>query len=283
MKTIIACIDNSGQKQSVCDGTAWAAQRLHKPVLLLHTLEKQPQHETDSLSGAIGLGAQDELLKEMTELDAQRSKLALKLGKALLADAADKLQAQGVTDIEQKQQHGDLVEALLDLQEDARLVVLGRSGESHQEQFKALGSHIESLLRQITSPVMITPPEFTAPSNFMLAYDGRATADQAVERIISGGLLKGMTCHLVSVQNKETTLKTKFEQTATRLEAEGFEVVPRYLEGEIFATLQTYQRENHIELLVMGAFAHSKLRQLFLGSNTLRMIESAGIPLIVLK
>lgn len=35
--------------------------------------------------------------------------------------------------------------------------------------------------------------------------------------------------------------------------------------------------------LVMGAFAHSQVRHLFLGSTTLRMIEHADLPLIVLR
>jgi len=51
----------------------------------------------------------------------------------------------------------------------------------------------------------------------------------------------------------------------------------------VFETLQNYKAEHNIELLVMGAFSHSKVRHLFLGSNTLRMIERADTPLIVLR
>lgn len=283
MKNIIACIDSSGLRQSVCDGAIWAAKRLNKTALFLHTIEKEQQHGADDLSGAIGLGAKSNLLDEMTQLDAQRNKLALKLGKELLANACQQAEDQGVTQVVQKQHHGDFVESLLELEDQARLIVAGRSGEKHQPDFKALGSHIESLIRQVHTPVVIVPGEFKAPTNFMLAYDGRDTADQAVDRIISGGLLRGLTCHLVTIRNKAPQLEQKFRQTAERLEAEGFEVKTSLLEGDIFSSLMDYQSENGIELLVMGAFAHSKLRQLFLGSNTLRMIENSPVPLIVLK
>lgn len=284
MNKIIACIDASQLNTSVTHAAIWAAQSLQKPLMFLHTLEKQAQHGADDLTGALGLGARTQLLMELTELDAQRSKLALKLGKELLAQAVQQAQMAGIDAPESKQEHGDFVDSLKALEADARLLVVGRCGEQHADQgFKALGSHIESLLRQVHTPVLLTPPEFQVPSNFMLAYDGRATADQAVQRILTSGLLKGLACHLVSVKNKETELATKFAQTQAKLENAGFQVEAHLLEGPIFETLLAYQQQHQIDLLVMGAFAHSKLRRLFVGSNTLRMLESLQVPLIILK
>ena len=117
----------------------------------------------------------------------------------------------------------------------------------------------------------------------MLAYDGRETADKAVQRIIQGGLLQGMTCHLVTIKNTEQAQQQKFEQAKTRLEQEGFSVIATYLEGDISTSLMDYKQQHDIELVVMGAFAHSKMRNFFLGSNTMRMIENCRVPLIVLR
>jgi nucleotide-binding universal stress UspA family protein len=44
-----------------------------------------------------------------------------------------------------------------------------------------------------------------------------------------------------------------------------------------------YKTKNNVEMLVMGAFYRSKLAQAFLGSNTLKMIESTHLPLLVLR
>ena len=60
-------------------------------------------------------------------------------------------------------------------------------------------------------------------------------------------------------------------------------VVVTTLDGDIYETLQSYKQDHDIDLMIMGAFAHSKVRHLFLGSNTLRMIERTDIPLIVLR
>lgn len=283
MKKIIAGIDGSKLAQAVCDTAIWASKRLGNGIVFLHSIEKKPQHGADDFSGSIGLGARSALLNQMTELDEQRGKMAIQLGNEMLGAAVDRSNSAGLTDIESLQRHGDFVEALVGLEMDARLMVVGRCGNGHQGDFKALGSHIETLIRQVHTPIVIAPQDFSEPTNFMLAYDGCETADKAVQRIIEGGLLKGMTCHLVTIENSDKAQKQKFEQAQARLKAEGFDVIATYLKGDISTVLMDYKQRNEIQLVVMGAFAHSKVRNFFLGSNTIRMIESSRVPLIVLR
>ncbi|EDM67919.1 universal stress protein family [Moritella sp. PE36] len=283
MNKIIACIDGSILEKAVCDTAIWASKRLSHGIVFLHAIDKKQQHGADDLTGSIGLGARTALLNKMVELDEQRGKMAIQLGNEMLGRAVDRANTVGLTDIEQKQRHGDFVEALVGLETDARLMVVGRCGNGHQGDFKALGSHIETLIRQVHTPIVIAPQAFTEPTNFMLAYDGRETADKAVQRIIQGGLLQGMTCHLVTIKNTEQAQQQKFEQAKMRLEQEGFSVIATYLEGDISTSLMDYKQQHDIELVVMGAFAHSKMRNFFLGSNTMRMIENCRVPLIVLR
>ena len=283
MNKIIACIDGSILEKAVCDTAVWASKRLSHGIVFLHAIDKKQQHGADDLTGSIGLGARTALLNKMVELDEQRGKMAIQLGNEMLGRAVDRANTVGLTDIEQIQRHGDFVEALVGLETDARLMVVGRCGNGHQGDFKALGSHIETLIRQVHTPIVIAPQAFTEPTNFMLAYDGRETADKAVQRIIQGGLLQGMTCHLVTIKSTEQAQQQKFEQAKMRLEQEGFSVIATYLEGDTSTSLMDYKQQHDIELVVMGAFAHSKMRNFFLGSNTMRMIENCRVPLIVLR
>ena len=78
-------------------------------------------------------------------------------------------------------------------------------------------------------------------------------------------------------------LLDKFKHTAAMLAASGFEVRSSFLEGNIFNSLMAYKAENAVGMLVMGAFSHSKLAYAFLGSNTLKMIESTHLPLVILR
>lgn len=283
MNKIITCVDSSAYATDVCNAAIWAAKKLNKPLLFLHAIEKSNAAVVENLSGAIGLGARSALLNEMATLDEQRSKLAFKVGEEMLQQAYQLAFDDGCTLIEKTQRHSDIVEAICDLEADARFIVIGRSGENHGPNFKALGSHIEQIIRQVHTPVLIANKNFTAPKNFMLAYDGRETADKAVKRIIDGGLLHNLTCHLVSVKNKQSDLMDKFKHTEALLIASGFEVKATLLEGNIFDSIMAYKIENNVEMLVMGAFSHSKLAHAFLGSNTLKMIENTQLPMVILR
>lgn len=282
MKSIIACIDGSVVGDAVCDAAVWASQKLGKKLLLLHCIEKQPQHGADDLSGSIGLGAQSELLEKMAQLDQERSKLSLRLGKSLLASAMERSGRQPDLTIDTRLRHGDFVEALVELEDEARLMVVGKTGLDHGGTLTAIGSHIETLIRQVQTSILIASAPFTAPRNFMLAYDGNETADRSLSRIIQGGLLNDLPCHLVMVKHGQAT-QEKLDSAARRLQEEGFVVTAALLEGPVFEALQNYKTDHNIGLMVMGAFSHSKVRHLFLGSNTLRMIERADLPLIVLR
>lgn len=283
MSKIITCIDGSAMSDDVCIAGAWVANTLNKPLMLLHAVEKANIPTADNLSGSIGLGARSALMKEMTNLDEQRSKLALAMGKELLSNAESLAKSKGCSDIEKIQRHGGIVEAICDLEVDTRFVVIGRSGESHNSNLKALGSHIESIIRRVHSPILIANKDFNEPNSFMLAYDGRETADKAVARIIEGGLLQNLSCHLVSVKNKQKNLQEKLQQTAKLLQESGFTVEMSLLEGNIFDALTQYKETNAVDMLVMGAFSRSKLATVFLGSNTLKMIERTQLPMIVLR
>lgn len=283
MNKIITCLDGSAFSNAVCSAGIWAANKLSKPLLLLHAIEKENVAAAEDLSGAIGLGARSSLLKEMAALDEQRSKVALEMGKEMLANAQTIAEQQGCAQIEQTQRHSDIVEAICDLESDARLIVIGRSGQGNKPDFNAIGSHIEQVIRQVHTPVLIANKDFSAPKSFMLAYDGRETADKAVKRIIEGGLLHGMTCHLVTVKNKQSGLMEKFKTTEKMLRDSGFDVKASFLEDTIFTALMDYKTNNEVDMLVMGAFSHSKLAQAFLGSNTLKMIENTHLPMLILR
>lgn len=283
MEKIITCIDGSAMTSAVTEAGKWAANKLKKPLCFLHTIEKTPQHGADDYTGTIGLGARSSLLEEMTKLDEQKSKLALQFGTALLESVTAEARASGIEKVESIQRHGDIVDTIIELESETRLIVLGCKGIGHDNEFKAIGSHLETLLRKASQPVLIVPEAFSAPSSFMIAYDGRESADRALQKVMDGGLLHGIDCHLVSIKNNEADLKTKFDHAAVQLAERGLQVTTAFLEGDIREQLLGYQQANNIDLLVMGAFGHSRLRQLFVGSNTLKMLEITNIPLVVLR
>ena len=283
MQHILACLDESTWSTSVQDAAIWAARQLNSPLTFLHSIEKQTQPDSQDLSGAIGLGARSKLMTEIATLDQLRAKAALQIGKEILAIADSKAQEAGCTQVETLQRHGEFIDTLLTLESSARLVIIGHSGTQTGKKISVLGTHVENLLRHINTPVLITPHDFSVPKSFMLAYDGRETTELALQRILSNDLLRGLDCHLVTIKNKQPDLEEQFAQATERLTAGGFAVTTRYLEGDIAKQLLDYQQTQAIDMLVMGAFSGSRLRQFFIGSNTLKMLENCNIPILVVK
>lgn len=283
MTNIVACIDGSSISAAVCDAGAWASERTDAPLLLLHVLDRSELEVNRDLSGNLGMYGREHLLEELTELDEQRGKLALEHGKHLLQEAEKRAREDGAVNISRQQRHGSLVETLQDFAKQTRLVVIGRLGEGHENLVHAVGSHLESVIRTVQGPILVTVKDFAVPSNFMIAYDGSDTAKNALERVASSELLKGLACHLVMVGRKTKEHVMQLQQAGDTLAAEGFDVTQYMAEGEVQQVLNSYQKDNNIDMLVMGAFGHSRIRQFFVGSNTTKMLSSSDISLLLLR
>ncbi|ETI61975.1 universal stress protein [Marinomonas profundimaris] len=283
MTNIIACIDGSGLSEYVTTASVWAAKQMGCPLTLLHSLEKQTVRTDEDLSGSIGFGSREHLLDELVALDAQRAKLALEHGKLILENARAYAQKAGAKLVEEIQRHGDLIDALIDLEDETRLIVIGRLGINHTMDAHTVGSHIERVARTLHKPILISVGQFKAPKNFMIAYDGREAADNAIARIAQSPLLIGLPCHLVMAGEDTPARRAKLEEAQAMLEEEGFEVAASILPGKIYPVLTQYREDHNIELMAMGAYAHSKVRQFFVGSNTTKMIIESDIPLLILR
>jgi len=283
MNQVLACIDGSPQAAAVCDCAAWASLRLDAPLTLLHVLDQQQYPATGNLSGIIGLGSREYLLEELAALDAKRSKLALEEGRMMLDAARQRVVQAGVTQPEIRQRHGDLLESLHELERDTRLVVIGKQGEDSGSDRQLIGSQLESAIRTLHRPILVTPASFSTPRSVMLAFDGSDTTRKGVEMLASSPLFRGIPIHLVMVGADTGDNHALLEAARDALSAAGFEVYLSIRPGEVEPSLHAYQAEHGIDLLVMGAYGHSRIRQFLVGSTTTSMIRTTTTPLLLLR
>lgn len=283
MNQVMACIDGSPQASAVCDCAAWASRQLDAPLTLLHVLDQQQYPATGNLSGIIGLGSREYLLEELAALDEKRSKLALEEGRMMLDAARQRVITAGVEQPDVRQRHGDLVETLHDLEPDIRLLVIGKQGEDSGTDLQLIGSQLESVIRTLHRPILVTPADFSVPTSVMLAFDGSATTRKGVEMLASSPLFKGIPIHLVMVGDDTTDSRALLESARDSLAAAGFEVHIAIRAGEVEPVLHAYQAEYQVGLLVMGAYGHSRIRQFLVGSTTTQMIRSTTTPLLLLR
>lgn len=280
---VFACIDGSAYAPAVCDAAVWSALRMDAPLTFLHILAKEQGPPPADLSGSIGLGARESLLEELAALDEQRGKLARERGRQLLAAAQDRATASGMADTEGLQRLGGLVETLTELEDGIRLLVLGKRGEAAQVAAEHLGSHLERVIRALHRPTLVTTGEFRPPQRVMLAYDGSATARKGLEMVAKSPLFKGLPCHLVMAGAETAEARAELDRARQVLELTGFEVPTALLPGDAESVLGRYQQEQGIDLMIMGAYGHSRIRQLLIGSTTTAMLRKSAIPLLLLR
>jgi len=283
MKQITACIDGSHVAEAVCDASAWLSARLQMPLALMHVLEK-PESPDTNMSGNIGLGSREQLLQQLTELDEQRSKLAMQHGSLMLEAAKALVEEKGAVEVSTLQRHGRLADSVVEVQDATSVLVMGRQGEDHNDpEVASLGTNFETVLRAVSCPVLVTPGVFKAPERFMIAYDGSEAAERVLDIYSKSPLLKGLQCHLVMV-NGDSPQRVKLHSAGDRLRSEGFRVHEEHLDGtDVRTTLVRFQNQHKIDLIVMGAYGHSRMRQFFIGSHTRDMVTHTNIPLLLLR
>ena len=283
IKKVMACIDASPYAEAVCDYSVWAANRLSAPLSMLHILDKAQHTNTPDLSGTIGLGSQEILLEQLAELDEKHAKLALERGRHILSAAKARAETAGIAEVDERLRHGHFVQSLLELEEETRLLVLGKRGFSSADAHGQLGLHVEGLIRSTQKPVLLTQQHFVEPTSLLMAYDGSETATKSLNMLAESPLCKGLPCHLVMAGADVEAARAQLEQAAGKLRSEGFEVTVAIVAGEPDVVLNQYQQDHDIGLLVMGAYGHSRIRQFFLGSTTTAMISKAKCSLLVLR
>ncbi len=279
---VVACIDGSKYSAAVCDYASWASQRIQAPLKLLHNIELRDAAVPGDLSGAIGLGSQEDLLNQLADLEQQYSRLELEKGRRMLEAAKERAHNAGVDEPVLRQRHGNLAETLIECEADIRLLVLGVRGEEHEDNAKRLGNHLEVVARSLHRPILAVNRDFSAPQRIMLAYDGSEGARKALDMITLSDLFMGLPCHIAYV-GPEDSANTLLEEAANKLESVGREVVTARLTGKAGEALCQYQSEQGIDLTLMGAFSHTRLRDMFLGSFTAQMLLAARQPLLLLR
>lgn len=284
MTKLIALIDGSVYSQSVCDHAAWVAQRTNASVDLLHVLKRHSMTaQSADLSGSIGLGARTALLEELAALDKQKAKLAHKQGRHILDDAKAVLDKAGVRETHTQLRNGDVVETVQECEAEADLIVIGKRGEAADFNKLHLGSNLERIVRASHKPVLVTSRSFKPIERFLIAFDGGESTLKAVQHIAHGELFIGLECHILMVGSERPEKREQLDAAADLLRARGYKVQTDLISGQSDVVISERVDAADIGLLVMGAYGHSRIRNLIIGSTTAEMLRSCKVPVMMFR
>lgn len=284
MGKILACIDASPYAEAVCDLTSWAASRLGWKVELLHVLQrKSAVSSRNDLSGAIGLGVKSELLEELTRIEEAHGRLAMESGRALLAGAETRLQAAGVTAVDAVHLHGGIVETIIEREAGADLLVMGKRGASSQFAKGHTGSKIERVLRASHKPMLVASEQMVEPQSVVIAYDGGESISRGIELVNTSRLFDGLPVHVVMAAVRSPERLAELDQLEQRLAESGRQASCSLVAGPAEEVIADCVARHPQSMLVMGAYGHSPLRNLIVGSTTTAMVRIMEAPMLLFR
>lgn len=278
MSSILTCTDGSSYARSIYQHASWAAKRSGLPIHVVHVIERDEKHGLRDLSGSIGFDASDELLEEIAKHDESHARVARLRGKAILDDAVKQLEGHEVATT---QRHGSVVETLEGFEEGAEMIVIGKRGEHADFAKGHLGSNLERVVRSAEIPVLVAAREFRPVKRFLIAYDGGPSVLKALHYVATKPLLTGAECHLVMAGPEQET--AELESAATALRGAGFDVKLDVIAGDPDEVVACEVKDRDVDLLVMGAYGHSRVRNLILGSTTTHLVRTCHVPVMLFR
>lgn len=278
---ILTCIDGSKYSKSCCEYAAWVAQRLRAEIDIVYVTDLR-QFEVPfvaDLSGSLGLQPYQSIMGELQQLEEQKAKLVLE-------QAESQIRSCGYSgEITRIHKTGFLVDSLSDLEESAEFVVIGKRGENANFAAEHLGSTMERVVRASARPCLVASRAFKSVEKILLAYENVPSCNAAVDYFCNSESFSDIELHLVSVSKKdgESEVLAELKAAEDRLRSAGLNVSCQMLHGAVAPSLSEYAKESGISMLAMGAYGHSKIRHLIIGSTTTEILRDCRLPTLLFR
>jgi nucleotide-binding universal stress UspA family protein len=280
---ITAFIDASDYTESVIAHASWVSATTGYSLELVHAVDHRRHAAPVNLTGNLTLGARTQLLDELTAHEQNAARLAKQAGFALLDDAKALAEKSGAIDVTTRLRTGDFLSAIQDVETDTRLLILGKRGEHADFASGHLGSNLERVVRSANKPVLVSARAFTMPDHAVIAFDGGTSMDHAIAHIAGGKLFKDIKLTLLHATKPGSAPSEKLDAASDQLKDAGFEAETLVREGEPEAVITDFVAESDAGLLVMGAYGHSRIRTLIIGSTTTAMVRNCPIPVMMFR
>ncbi len=282
MKRLLLCTDGSAYSGTACRYAAWAAGRTGAKVDLLYVsnLREYEAPFLMDLGASLGASPYTAVMGQLDEIEKQKAGMIEEYGLKVFADA-------GVDcTVEFHHETGLLVDAIEDYEEqEAGMIILGKRGENAEAAMEHLGHNMERVVRASQKPCLVTNREYREIKRVVFAYDGGESCTKALDWMCRSKLLQGLELHLVCVgeghgKGEASGNVAKAEPT---LKAAGFNVITQVLTGNVEDSIEDYVVDSKADLLVMGAYGHSRIRQLIIGSTTSDLLRRCRIPVLLFR
>lgn len=200
-------------------------------------------------------------------------------GEAALELVAKKCTDAGVPSTVE-QTTGVVSRVIVDKSELRDLVIMGRSGEHSQWLEGLLGSTTQAVVRRARRPVLVTAQDTPKSSQFVVAYDGSVHAKHALQVAAQYAAQWKAPLDVLVVGTNAAPIVA---EARAYLDPHGLTTNYVVRDGDPGETIVAYAGESSADLLIMGAYGHTKVRELVVGSTTAYTLNHAPCPLLLTR
>lgn len=278
IEKILIPIDGSANSDTALQYGIYVALKLKAIISGLHVLDVnllQGPMLTD-ISGAVGMPPYDGFFDAIQKSLDEKADI-------IINNFQENCKRAGLR-TEIKKVIGKIDEIIIEEASTADFILMAKKGEHfHLKEGGLLGSVAEAVIRNSGKPVMITPDKFLEIESMGIAYDGSPSAKKALN--FSLDLSKLATWPLTAIiitsdMEKATRLTSQIEEAAQEEETDCEVII---LSGKEVTEIIKFIEEGAVELIVMGAYGHNRLREMLLGSTTSQVIQKSTIPVLLTR
>ena len=279
IKSILVCTDGSENGNTACEYAADLAVKLKAKIAALHVLDSRMLEGPllADISGWLGAQPFAAQLDQFRTLMESKGEAVIQAFRSLAASKG--LDAEGVV------KTGHPAQVILEEESRAELIVMGQNGEHADFGGDLIGSIVERVVRHSLKPCLITPVRYQPVSKILAAYDGSAHASRALHEAIELALaLHAQLVILTVAEDFDLERARAISEDGIKL-ARAHECPAANLveEGDPQKIILTRAEELGCNLIVVGAYGHSRIREMILGSSTTSLLTETHLPLMLVR
>ncbi|MFN8627128.1 MAG: universal stress protein [Candidatus Binatia bacterium] len=275
IKSILVGLDGSEHARTAMRYALWLGERLSATVIGLHVVDIVAIEGSffHDLSGSLGFEPYLDFSSKMREVLHER-------GRHLLDEFRDHAAKAGVR-FDTVLDMGIVANAVADRARMADLVVIGHRGVNERFSTGLLGSTAESVTRKCPRPVVISTAAFHPIARALLAYDGSERAASAMHAAAEFCVALSLPLTVLTVAKDADSGETVLGDARNYLASYPVEIHCVVQTGHAPEQIVGYIRKHGIDLLFIGAYGHSRIVEMVLGSTTEYVLRNSACPVFV--
>ena len=279
---VVVCTDGSPYSHVCCHYAAWLAEQMEVSIEILYVTDLR-QFEIPAvadLSGSLGVQPFEGMISQLQELEEVKAGFICGQSLGVFAEA-------GVDDrVSFRHETGILLDVIRDSASSADLILMGKRGANANFATEHLGSMLERVVRAAKVPCFVTNREFNPIEEVTLAYDGGMSCRKALDYLVEHKeLFASRRIHVVTCVegHEKEQASTRLTEAEDRLSFANLTGTFEMLSGVVEVAIADYVKGTRSGMLILGAYGHTRIRELLLGSTTTELLRNCHVPVLCFR